>query len=74
MPDILDHAVYNKIKTTKKLRSGVPGDLPRRLVQEFAPEVAAPMGRIIRNIVQTSEWPKGWRVEYGTPLQKVPLI
>ena len=71
LPDILDYDVYNKIKKTKKPKSGVPGDLPRRLVQEFAPELAAPLGKIIRNIVQTRVWPKSWRVEYGTPLQKI---
>ena len=76
LPDILDYEVYYKIKKTKKPRSGVPGDLPRRLVQEFAPELAAPLGKIIRNIVQTGVWPKDWRVEYGVPLQKVsnPII
>ena len=59
------------MKKTKKPRSHVPGDLPRRLVQEFAPELAAPVGKIIRNIVQSGEWPKTWRVEHGIPLEKV---
>ena len=70
LPVISDHIVYEKIKQSKKPRSSVPGDLPRRLVQEFAPELAAPAGKIFRNITKTGHWPKSWRGEYGTPLQK----
>ena len=50
--------------------SSVPGDIPRRLVQEFGPELATPAAKIFRNIVQTGHWPQPWRTEYGTPLQK----
>ena len=48
----------------------MPGDLPRRIIQEFGPELATPAGKIFRNIVKTGHWPKPWRTEYGTPLQK----
>ena len=71
LPSISDYAAYEKIKRSKKTRSSVPGDLPRRIVQEFAPELAAPAAKIFRNIVRTGHWPKPWRVEYGTPIQKV---
>ena len=70
IPQILDYQVYEQIKCSKKPRSSVPGDIPRRLVQEFGPELATPAGKIFRSIVQTGHWPKPWRVEYGTPLQK----
>ena len=70
LPVISDHTVYEKIKRSKKPRSSVPGDLPRRVVQEFAPELAAPASKIFRNITQTGHWPESWKVEYGTPLQK----
>ena len=71
LPSISDYAAYEKIKRSKKTLSSVPGDLPRRIVQEFAPELAAPAAKIFRNIVKTGHWPKPWRVEYGTPIQKV---
>ena len=32
--------------------------------------MATPAGKIFRNIVRTGHWPKAWRTEYGTPLQK----
>ena len=70
MPTISDYDVYEQIRKSKKPRSSVPGDLPRRIVQEFGPEIATPAGRIFRNIVKTGHWPKQWRLEYGTPLQK----
>ena len=70
IPDITDYAVYENIKKSKKPRSSVPGDLPRRIVQEFAPELATPAGIIFRNIAKSGHWPKQWRLEYGTPLQK----
>ena len=64
------NVIYENIKRSKKPRSCVPGDVPRRIVQEFGPELATPAGKIFRNIVKTGQWPKPWRVEYGTPLQK----
>ena len=71
MPELPDHDVYQKIKKSKKPKSSVPGDIPRKLVQEFGPELACPAGIIFRNIAKTGHWPKPWRVEYGTPLKKV---
>ena len=70
MPQLSDYQVYEQIRKSKKPRSNVPVDLPRRLVQEFAPEIAAPAGKIFRRIMNTGLWPKQWRLEYGTPLQK----
>ena len=51
LPVIEDHDVYRKILKQKKPRSCVPGDLPRRVVQEFAPELAAPAGKIFQSII-----------------------
>ena len=70
VPEISDYEMYRAIRMSKKPRSQVPGDLPRRLIQEFGPELAAPAAAILRNIVQTGHWPNQWRVEYGIPLQK----
>ena len=70
VPEISDYEMYRAIRKSKKPRSQVPGDLPRRLVKEFGPELAAPAATILRNIVQTGHWPKQWRIEYGIPLQK----
>ena len=70
LPDISDFEMYRQIRQSKKPRSQVPGDLPRRLIQEFGPELAGPAAKILRTIVHTGQWPRQWRVEYGIPLQK----
>ena len=44
VPTIEDYQVYDIIKSAKKPRSsGVPGDLPKKLVQEFPVKLAAPI-------------------------------
>ena len=72
IPILPDYDVFEKIKKSKKPKSSVPGDIPRKLVKEFGPELATPAGMIFRNIVKTGQWPKPWRVEYGLPLRKSP--
>ena len=56
-----------------KLKSGceATGDLPRKLVQEFSPELSAPIKKIYNNIITSGLWPSEWKVEFGIPLQKV---
>ena len=66
VPPVMDeHDIYQKIKSAKKPRSGVPGDLPRVIVQEFGPELATPVHCIIDNIVQSGEW--------VTSIGKIPI-
>ena len=43
VPKLDEMMVYEKIKKAKKPKSGVPGDLPRTLIKEFAPELATPL-------------------------------
>ena len=71
-PHINELDVFNQIRKSKKPNSRVPGDLPRTLMQEFAPELAGPLSRIYRNVVDTGEWPSAWHLEHGIPLQKNP--
>jgi hypothetical protein len=49
--------------------------VPKKIITEFAPELATPMCKIFRRIIQSAkkgiaEWPPQWKVEWGTPLQK----
>ena len=71
LPIISEEAVYKKMKTSKKSKSGVPGDVPRALINECSSELSVPVCRIFQNILKTFQWPKQWRMEYGVPLQKV---
>ena len=75
VPAIEDYEIYQMIRKANKPKSGVPGDLPRRIVTEFTPELCAPIGMIFRSILNSSkigpvDWPDAWKKEYGIPLQK----
>ena len=72
-PIISEYETYNKIRAAKKPKSGIPNDLPKLLVQEFGTELATPVSKIINNIVQTGEWPNQWKLEYVSPIGKVPM-
>ena len=72
-PTVDEFEVYNAIKSAKKPKSGIPGDLPRGIVQEFAPELATPLGYLINNILQSGEWPDQWKLEWVTAIGKKPL-
>ena len=63
---------YEKIVAAKKPLSGVPGDLPRAIIKEFSVELAAPVQSLLNNIIQSSSWPEEWKVEYVTPIGKIP--
>ena len=72
IPVLSEFDVYQKIEQSKKPKSTVAGDVPRRIVQEFSPEFSAPMACIYNNITKSGHWPSPWKIEYGTPLQKQP--
>ena len=73
----MEHEVYARIKSANKPKFGVPGDIPRKLFSEFGPELATPICMIFNNIAKSAKqgpakWPSTWKLEYGTPLQKIP--
>ena len=72
-PTISEFECYKKIVATKKPRSGVPGDLPSTLTKEFPVELANPLHRLLNKIVKSHDWPEQWKVEYVTPISKIPL-
>ena len=71
-PTVTEHETYRKIVAAKKPKSGVPGDIPRGIVSEFAPELARPACMIINSIVKSGEWPVSWKNEWITPISKIP--
>ena len=71
-PVTTEYDAYREIMAAKKPRSGVPNDLPKQLIQEFAPELALPVSSIVNNIASTGEWPTPWKLEHVVPIGKVP--
>ena len=73
-PPIIDeYECYERLKSTKKPKSVIPGDLPSKIVKEFMVELANPLSKIYTNIIQSAIWPQQWKVEYITPIGKIPL-
>ena len=70
LPYLSKFKVENMIMKAKKTKSGIPGELPKILYSEFAPELSAPLSQIYNTIIQTGNWPDIWKVEYGLPLKK----
>ena len=75
VPEIFEYEVFKKIQATNKPKSGVPGDLPRRIVKEFGPELSVPTCSIFNSVLKSAKqgvakWPTSWKREFGVPLQK----
>ena len=68
-----DYDVYQQILRTKKAKYCVKGDLPKVFNNEFAPELALPLCKIINNIVQSGEWPYQWKLENVVTIAKIPM-
>ena len=70
IPSLSEQDVWEQISRSKKTNSMVPGDLPKHIIQEFPEELAVPVTRIFKKMLDTKQWPAMWRTEYGVPLQK----
>ena len=70
-PKLSELQVYKRICKSKKPNSNVPGDLPKKVLQEFACELASPVAVIFNRILETLEYPRQWVKEYQVPLPKV---
>ena len=47
--------------------------MPRKIIQEFSPELASPVSKIINSILESGEWPCQWKLEQVIPIAKIPL-
>ena len=70
-PVLEEWEVHEKLKSSKKPNSLIPGDLPVKLVKEFTPELAVPITKIYNRITQTAEYPRQWVTEYQLAIPKV---
>ena len=70
-PIISEYECYMKILSTKKPKSGVPGELPHSFLKEFGVELAKPLTALLNNIIINADWPDHWKIEYVTPIAKI---
>ena len=71
-PYLADHEVFEGLKKGKKTCS-VPGDIPVKILDEFLPELTAPVAAIYREAIATHCWPQPYKKEFHLPINKVPL-
>ena len=71
LPYISRWAIEKMLKKSKKSKTGIEGDLPKLLIDEFYHELAEPLTFLYNDIIQTGNWPEQWKVEFGLPLKKV---
>ena len=50
----------------------MPGDIPVKLLNEFLPELTAPIAAIYREAIETHSWPGSYKKEHHIPINKVP--
>ena len=62
------HEYLRKIKTNT---ATVKGDIPAKLIKEFAPELSGPLSDILNCMVSRGEFPHIWKLEMVTPVAKV---
>ena len=63
-------SVKEALRNTNHTMSRAPGDMPPNLRQEFYQWLAELYQAILTEIVRTGEWPRQWKLEYGTPIPK----
>ena len=71
IPRLEPFQVYHKILKAKKPNSMVQGDVPKRILQLFSPELAEPISTIYNKINTTFEYPRQWVKESQIPIPKV---
>ena len=69
-PDLDPSTVMNKIKTMRKAKSTVKGDIFPCLLNRAAGAISFPLTDIFNAITHGDNWPKSWKVEYVTPIPK----
>ena len=73
LPKIDRMTMWAALKGSKKTKSEVPEEMPASLRAEFLEWLAEPASAILNSIIETREWPKQWKVEFGTPIPKESL-
>ena len=70
-PKLEAYEVYEYLKRIKTNTSTVKGDLPAKMIKEFACELSEPLTNILNCMVERGEYPNIWKLEMVTPAPKV---
>ena len=67
---VMPHEVAEKIRSSKKSKSAVAGDIPPILQNKLSDIIAIPATRIINHSLNAKIWPSSWRVETQSAIPK----
>ena len=67
-----EHQVYRHLSKIPVTKAPGPGDIPPRLLKEFAPELAKPYCDIFNASLREGVFPKRWKRAFAVPVPKVP--
>ena len=70
LPLLEPFQISGRLKSFKKPKSRIGGDLFPSLVNQFHDILAIPLCEIYNTITQTKEWPDSWKVEYVSVIPK----
>ena len=66
-----EHQVYRLLSKIPATKAPGPGDIPPRLLKEFAPELAKPYCEIFNTSLQEGIFPRRWKKAYAVPVPKI---
>ena len=69
-PQVEEREVFGKLLKLKKTKSTFPIDLPEKIREEFAPELATPLTNIYNSCLEQGIFPNIWKEELVTPVPK----
>lgn len=70
-PVLQEYQVYLELRKMKRTKSVLPTDIPYKLRQEFAVELATPLTNIFNACLESGIYPDVWKFECITPVPKV---
>ena len=73
LPLFEPYEIWKKITKMKKKSTTVKGDIPWKIIHEFAVELSEPLANIYNSASLAGVWPSFWKHEYVTPVPKVYL-
>ena len=73
-PTVSNLDVYHLLKSLSPSKAPGPGDIPLRLMVEFAPELTCPLTDIYNCSLEHGVFPSLWKTTYVTPVPKEPVI
>ena len=71
-PQVTEMDIYQKLRKIKNTQSTHPLDLPNKLREEYIYFLVQPLKDIINTCFLEQTFPAQWKVEYVTPIEKVP--